>query len=290
MTSFVLQALAELAVKTLGLSGDSVSVQEVQQAAARLARDRGSLDAKVLNVFCETFVKLYRNYDYDIDSNGERWLLRRLAGLPMRIVFDVGANHGEWTRTARQEVAHCDIHAFEIVPETFRQLDAATAGPGIFLNAVGLGAADGAMPIRVFEAGSELSSMVDFPHGASREVTCQVRTGDGYLKERGIGYVDLLKIDVEGAEHLVLQGFEQALARGAVAVIQFEYGKTSILTRYLLRDYYRHLTDRGFVVGKLFPDHVDFRAYELDDEDFLGPNYVACRADRPDILERLRKA
>jgi hypothetical protein len=29
----------------------------------------------------------------------------------------------------------------------------------------------------------------------------------------------------------------------------------------------------------VFPDHVDFRPYTLDDEDFMGPNYLACRED-----------
>ncbi|MFM9971903.1 MAG: hypothetical protein ACKVQK_26275 [Burkholderiales bacterium] len=44
-----------------------------------------------------------------------------------------------------------------------------------------------------------------------------------------------------------------------------------------------------YLLGKLYPDHVDFRAYQLEDEDFLGPNYVAVRQGRGDLIEALRK-
>jgi hypothetical protein len=39
-------------------------------------------------------------------------------------------------------------------------------------------------------------------------------------------------------------------------------------------------------VGKIYPDYVDFRDYDLSDEDFLGPNYLACRVG-DGALERL---
>ena len=43
----------------------------------------------------------------------------------------------------------------------------------------------------------------------------------------------------------------------------------------------------AYAVGKLYPDFVDFRDYRLEDEDFLGPNFVACRKARSDLIEFL---
>jgi hypothetical protein len=63
----------------------------------------------------------------------------------------------------------------------------------------------------------------------------------------------------------------------------------NIITHFLLRDFYELLEGRAYAVGKLFPDHVDFRPYVLEDEDFLGPNYIAVRKMRPDIIAALRK-
>ena len=55
----------------------------------------------------------------------------------------------------------------------------------------------------------------------------------------------------------------------------------SILTRFLLKDFHELFAEHGYVVGKIYPDHVDIRDYDLGDEDFLGPNYLACRAEEP---------
>ncbi len=90
--------------------------------------------------------------------------------------------------------------------------------------------------------------------------------------------VDFLKLDVEGAEHLVLEGLENQLREQRVRFVQFEYGRVNILTHFLLRDFYQLFAKHGYVVGKIYPDHVDFREYDLNDEDFVGPNYLACRA------------
>ena len=109
------------------------------------------------------------------------------------------------------------------------------------------------------------------------------------MKATGVERIDLLKVDVEGAEHLVFDGFGAAMDAGQIDVIQFEYGKVNIITHFLLRDFYDFLETRGYQVGKLFPDHVDFRPYALEDEDFLGPNYIAVRKVRADIIDALRK-
>ena len=86
-------------------------------------------------------------------------------------------------------------------------------------------------------------------------------------------------------EELVLKGFSNALANGMIDVIQFEYGKVNILTRFLLRDIYEMLEGYGYTVGKLYPNYVEFRHYTLDDENFFGPNYVAILKDRRELVE-----
>jgi Methyltransferase FkbM domain len=103
--------------------------------------------------------------------------------------------------------------------------------------------------------------------------------GDEFLAREGISQVDFLKLDVEGAEHLVLEGLEGYLREQRIRLVQFEYGRVNILTHFLLRDFYQLFAKYGYAVGKVFPDYVEFREYELKDEDFLGPNYLACRAD-----------
>lgn len=77
-------------------------------------------------------------------------------------------------------------------------------------------------------------------------------------------------------------------AQKAIDLVQFEYGEINLKTRDFLEDYYKFFTTRGFVVGKLYPEGVMFKDYDLADEDFLGPNYIACRAERADMIAALR--
>ena len=120
------------------------------------------------------------------------------------------------------------------------------------------------------------------------EVKARVITGDAYLRERGIKHVDVLKIDVEGAEFAVLHGFADAFALGAIDLVQFEYGALNLPLRYFLADLWKFFTDRGYIVGKLYPEGVSFKDFDPTDEDFMGPNYIACRTERADIVAALR--
>ena len=47
------------------------------------------------------------------------------------------------------------------------------------------------------------------------------------------------------------------------------------------------LGSHGYAVGKIYPDYVEFRDYSLDDEDFVGPNYLAVRRERAGWIDRL---
>jgi FkbM family methyltransferase len=144
---------------------------------------------------------------------------------------------------------------------------------------LGLAAHTGTLSLRYHPGASTHATFTDYPHKWSGEqIECAVMRGDDFLVREGIRGVDFLKLDVEGAEHLVLQGLESELREQRVRFVQFEYGRVNILTHFLLRDFYQFFAGYGYVVGKIYPDYVEFGDYDLSDEDFLGPNYLACRA------------
>ena len=53
------------------------------------------------------------------------------------------------------------------------------------------------------------------------EVAARIATGDQYIFEHGIDMVDFLKIDVEGAEWDVLEGFANAFTAKKVQMVRF---------------------------------------------------------------------
>jgi hypothetical protein len=153
---------------------------------------------------------------------------------------------------------------------------------------LGLSDAAGEVTLRHYPGLPALTTATDYPHPfPSTELLGRVEPGDALAARLGVERIDLLKIDVEGMEPRVLAGFSGCFERGAIELVQFEYGRVNILSRFLLRDFYAFFTERGYRVGKLYPERVDFRPYDLADEDFLGPNYVACRSLRADLVEAL---
>ena len=254
-----------------------------------LARHRRNPLVQRLAKLSRRVVLAHENFDYDARTNGERFVMERLAHGDLRCVFDVGASLGGWSEAAISLFPSAQVHAFEIVPATNARLTENFAEePRVRVNACGLMDKAGTVDVRWFPGASRLSTVTHFPHSAECQVvSAPVTTGDEYMREAGVTHIDFLKIDVEGAEPFVLQGFARALESGRIDVIQFEYGRVNILTKFLLLDFYNLLEAGGYRIGKIFPDHVAFKPYTLDQEDFVGPNYLAVRGGLEDVIARL---
>ena len=111
--------------------------------------------------------------------------------------------------------------------------------------------------------------------------------GDDYVRANNIGMIDFLKIDVEGMEASVLRGFSTMFQERRIRLVQFEYNTTNIVSKFLLRDAYQFFEGFGYCVGKLYPNHVEFRDYHYRHEDFCGPNMVAARKEDKEMLQLL---
>ncbi|MDX2149906.1 MAG: FkbM family methyltransferase [Bryobacteraceae bacterium] len=236
------------------------------------------------------YLSWFGNVNYDHRSNGEEFVLATLRRFQPRLIVDAGANVGVWTRLA---ISHCpgvEIHAFEISPPTYQRLVANVAGhPGIHCVNLGVSDKPGRMSIRYYQDAPELTTVLDYPHPFPyTEQTVEVTTGDHYAEQHGIAHIDMLKIDVEGMELEALNGFGRMLERRAIDIIQFEYGRSSIIHKFLLRDFCLFFRERGYLAGKIYPNYVDLREYDFGDEDFFGPNYLACREDLPGHVAAFR--
>ena len=158
---------------------------------------------------CVEFHLLQENFNYDIDTNGERWLVQTLAGRGLlKTVFDVGANHGDWTSEVLQASPAASIHCFEISPPTFKILSTCLSGRNrnVFLNPFGLSDSPGEIKIQYCPEGDGGTTMFDTVLKLRTEtISARVECGKSYCVEHGIKRMDCLKLDVEGAEHLVLR-------------------------------------------------------------------------------------
>ncbi len=239
-------------------------------------------------------MRTYEGFSYRFSRNGEARLLRQLSRVGIKTVFDVGANIGDWGVIAVAHFRGADIHAFELSEETFLQLEKTAKEHEFKANNFGLSDQETEIRYKDYGAGSTVNTIVggaDF-HDAridAREKLGRVTTGDIYCANNGIDHIDLLKIDVEGAEHMVLAGFEKMLAERRIDVVQFEYGFVNGDAHFLMKDFYRLFEAHGYSIGPLKPHGVIFGAFDYRLNNFnSGPNFVAVSNSRPDLIEAVR--
>jgi FkbM family methyltransferase len=155
-------------------------------------------------------------WGYSYYELGTTRLLRRLLERK-RVFFDVGANIGYYTFLAAALLeGRGAVHAFEPWGVVFDDLAANARLNGfrcLNLNQVALGERDG--EARLFLPGTHEWTMASLVADSAGQAFDNVRTQrfDSYCRERGIDTMDLMKIDVEGAELQVLQGMGSLLSR-----------------------------------------------------------------------------
>ncbi|MFQ6539517.1 MULTISPECIES: FkbM family methyltransferase [Aphanothece] len=197
----------------------------------------------------------YRNFEISGEKGFAQSVLntykrRRLAGLSTAdaVVFDIGANIGNWAlmvESLKSKVAY-RLFAFEPSPETFTTLAARVQEiPAIRPFNIGLSSRRGTARLHDYAESAHGSTHASLEDGVITEVHRQeertfdvkVTTGDEFCREQRVTFIDLLKVDVEGHELKVLQGFQAMIASGRIGAIQFEFNETMIPSRTFLNDF-----------------------------------------------------
>ena len=186
------------------------------------------------------------------------------------IAFDVGASVGELTLLFSRFVGAGQVHAFEASGRVFERLRIVTdaaACSNVFLNHLAVTEAEGQVRLHVYDdlhlgwntlANRPLEDYgIDVKPVAVEDV--EATTIDLYCERKGIGKIDLLKIDVEGAEFQVLRGAHRMLREKRIACLTFEFGQTTFdmgndpdeIEAYLIKLGYKL---RNVVIGdQIFP-------------------------------------
>lgn len=133
----------------------------------------------------------------------------RRALTPASICLDVGANVGYFTMLMASVATSGHVHGFEPLPLNAALVTASAAlngFPNITLTQAAVGSEPGTVEF-VEAVDSAYSSIHDTGRkGVGRRFEVPVVTLDAYLAAHHVGPVDLLKVDVEGAEGLVVDG------------------------------------------------------------------------------------
>lgn len=156
----------------------------------------------------------------------ETLFLRRIVG-PDAVCLDVGANVGYFTLLMAKQAVRGAVHAFEPLPLNVALITASAALNGlrnIRVNAAAVGEALGEIEF-VESVDSAYSSILDTGRKAvGARFKVPVLTLDAYVAQQGIDRVDVLKVDVEGAEAMVMGGaqalFTDRVRRPTIVLIE----------------------------------------------------------------------
>jgi FkbM family methyltransferase len=131
------------------------------------------------------------------------------------ICIDVGANTGYFTMLMAKLSHKGQVHAFEPVVLNYHLLCSSVQlnkYPNVLANNCAVGEENGEIDFSISEDGA-YSSMI--PTGRRREknvIKTNVISLDNYFKHKNLPKIDILKVDVEGAEGLVIKGARSVLA------------------------------------------------------------------------------
>lgn len=242
------------------------------------------IGAHALHALAQRIIKAYRNHDVEISTNGEAWLVERVAALrPGFVALDVGANLGEWSGEVLRHPQAGRLIAYEAIPGTFSAFADEISDPRAELVNAALSDKPGTLQMQAFADHPEFASLhVDYTGvGDVSMVDIEARTGDAEVSRAGLASIDLLKVDTEGHDFAVLKGFSETLDKGAIDLIQFEYNYTTLVAGRSLKMFF-DLLGKGYLLCRLLPKGLEACAYHPILDDFTQTNWVAIRKDMLD--------
>lgn len=152
-------------------------------------------------------------------------LFLRLAARA-HVTLDVGAYVGFYTLLAAHANPAGQVYAFEPLPSVFRRLQhhiALNRLANVQCVAAAVGEDDGEAEFfhPAFEVPTSSSLSFEFMRSARalQSQTVKVITLDRFIRERGLGAVDLVKIDTESTEPQVLRGMMETLRRDQPIIV-----------------------------------------------------------------------
>ena len=221
-----------------------------------------------------------------------RLLLERLCG-EGKVFVDVGAHIGSVIAGVLHAAKPAKVIAIEAIPAKAERLR--KAFPKAIIHCCAVGDQEGEISFFVAdkESGySSIDSSLALRQGGVREIKVPMHKLDMLSAPEG---VDLIKIDVEGAELGVLRGAEE-LVRVARPTIMFESGLTE-MEGFSRRDMWRWCDAHDYAV--IIPARLAHEDDGLDEAGFVEShvypprttNYFAvARERRAEIRARARKA
>jgi hypothetical protein len=115
----------------------------------------------IIYFFSKKIVDYARNENNcEISTNGELYFIRRMSS-EFNVVFDVGANIGEWTNLITKVSPEAVVYSFEPSRETFKILSKNIFSSNVHIQNIGLGDKKEAKDFYIYGENPVLNSAIE---------------------------------------------------------------------------------------------------------------------------------
>jgi len=209
----------------------------------------------------------------------------KLLNVKPLIFLDIGGNKGDYTKEVLKRYPKINAFVFEpssinvnILQNEFVNL------PNVKINDCALSDVNGKQKLYCDKFGSGLASLAKrrldhFNIDMNNSEEIETKRFDDFwktteYKSNNNTIIDYVKIDVEGYELFVLEGFGDLVYN--MRIIQFEFGGANIDTRTFFQDLWYFFKEKGFSLYRITPiGNLPVRQYSEIDEFFSTTNYIA---------------
>jgi FkbM family methyltransferase len=239
------------------------------------------------NLFYFSLLGMNYGNSGDFQQSGElnvlKYVKRKLNIKGKYVIFDVGANVGEYAKALSSIFDNAEIHSFEPSSKTFQIFLNTTKGiNNIIPNNFGLGEKIETVTLYTNDELSGLASIYErtlLPSSitlANKE-EISISTIDHYCKERKIERIHFLKMDIEGNELNALKGAKEMISNNKVEFIQFEFGGCNIDSGTFFKEFFLMLGANYRIYRILQNDLFLIEKYKEINEVFITVNFLAER-------------
>jgi FkbM family methyltransferase len=202
---------------------------------------------------------------------------QKLIIRPQPVILDVGAYTGSVARKYRALFPDAVIHCFEPFSESFAQLSADMCGDGnMHLHQIAITDIRGTLhfhsnrsPVTNSLLTTHALASKNWGNGLlETETTVEVATTtiEDFCRENTIQTVDILKMDIQGAEFRALQGAKRMLSEQRVGLIYTEIILAPAYNeQHGLHEYLAFLADLGYDLVDIYnPVHREMKLTQID--------------------------
>ncbi len=235
-----------------------------------------------------------RVWPFDVTGKGlyvglfeheEVQFIRRILK-PGMVFLDIGANMGFYSIIAAKYVGSSgQVHSFEPSPRMFEELKFNIELNGLSNvepNSIALGDKSGTACLSRYERGKEVYASLSPNVYPGAKITghdyVTVETLDNYVEEKRLERVDVIKIDVEGAECLVLRGSQVLLSSTSGPTIILEM-VPSLMEHFncSCNEVVRFFREFGYKVFTLSDGIYEELSGDCWCSEMIGSNFVAIK-------------